>query len=192
MSGQLQFDSDWVNAYFEKGVDVINRRVFLGDIDQETVDFCVKGMYLMETHDAKKPIELFISSHGGSIYDALALYDIMGTISCPIHTFAYGKCMSAAPLLLAAGERGHRWVAQHTFFMHHDGSDELEGKTTKLAADMKHLMDLDKAWTTLLAKLSNKNFKWWNDRARKSEDFYFSADDAIEWGIADAIWSEKD
>jgi len=191
MSEQPHFDSEWVNAYFEKGVDVINRRVFLGDIDEDTIDYCVKGMYLMETNDSKKPIELFISSYGGSIYDALALYDIMGTISCPIHTFAYGKCMSAAPLLLAAGEPGNRWVAPHTFFMHHDGASEMEGKTTHLEAEMKHLKDLDKCWTTLVAKISSKTFKWWDDRAKRSGDFYFSADEAIEYGLADHVWDDR-
>lgn len=186
-----QFNSEWVNAYFEKGIDVVNRRVFLGDIDHETIDYAIKGMYLMETNDAKKPIELFISSFGGSIYDSLALYDIMGTIGCPIYTFAYGKCMSAAPLLLAAGEPGHRWVAQHTFFMHHDGASEMEGKTTALKVEMAHLEAVDKAWTTIVSGISNKTFKWWDDRAKRSGDFFFSAEEAIEWGLADAIWSER-
>lgn len=188
---ELQFDSEWVNAYFDKGIDVINRRIFLGEIDETTIDYCIKGLYLMQTNDERKAIELFISSYGGNTYDALALYDIIQTIKCPVHTFAFGKCMSAAPLLLAAGEKGHRWVAEHTFFMHHDGSCEMEGKTTKLEAEMKHLKILEKAWTTLIAKLSNKTFKWWDDRAKKSEDFYFSADEAIDWGLADSIWSER-
>jgi ATP-dependent Clp protease protease subunit len=191
MEKEIQFDSEWVNAYFDKGIDVINRRIFLGDIDEESIDHCIKGLYLMQTNDDKKPVELFISSYGGTIYDALALYDIMGTLSCPVHTFAYGKCMSAAPLLLAAGEPGFRWVAQHTFFMHHDGADEMEGKTTKLIADMKQMVQVDKAWTDLIVKLSNKTSKWWNDRAKRSEDFYFSADEAIQWGLADSIWSER-
>jgi len=188
----MRIDKEWVDAYFDYGVDVANRRVFLGDIDHESVDAAIKGMYLMETQDPNAPIELFISSYGGEIYDALALYDIMQTIKCPIHTFAYGKCMSAAPLLLAAGEPGQRWVAAHTFFMHHDGADAIEGKTTSMKAGMKHLEELDKAWTILFAKLSNKTFKWWDDRSKRSGDFYFSADEAIEWGLADSIWSEKD
>lgn len=188
---EKKFDKEEYEAYFDHGVDVTNRRIFLGDIDHESIGAAVKGMYLMETNSRTEPIELFISSYGGEVYDAIALYDIIGTIKCPIHTFAYGKCMSAAPLLLACGEPGHRWVAQHTFFMHHDGSDEIEGKTSALRSTMKHLEQLDKAWTTLLAKYSNKTFKWWDDRSKRSGDFYFSADDAIEWGLADAVWSER-
>ena len=187
----MEFDKEWVDAYFSHGVDVPNRRVFLGDIDHESIASAIKGMYLMETMSREKPIELFISSFGGEVYDALALYDIMQTISAPIHTFAYGKCMSAAPLLLAAGEPGHRWTAAHTSFMHHDGADSMDGKTTALKANLKHLELLDKSWTELFAKYSNKTFKWWDDRAKRSGDFYFSADEAIEWGIADAVWSER-
>jgi ATP-dependent Clp protease protease subunit len=186
----MRIDKDWVDAYFNHGIDVANRRVFLGDIDHESVDAAIKGMYLMETAD-KYPIELFISSYGGTIYDALALYDIMQTIKCPIHTFAYGKCMSAAPLLLAAGEHGHRWVAAHASFMHHDWADEIEGRGEFIKAGVKHSEKLGRQWTELLAEISNKTFKWWDDRSKRSGDFYFTADEAIEWGLADSIWSER-
>ena len=189
---EMMFDSDWVEAYFDNGIDVVNRRVFLGDIDATSIDYAIKGMYLMVTESDSEPIELFISSYGGTIYDALALYDIIQTIKCPIHTFAYGKCMSAAPLLLAAGEPGHRWVAAHASFMHHDWADEMEGKGEYLKAGLKHSEKLGEQWTTLLANISNKNFKWWNDRAKRSGDFYFSAEEAIDWGLADAVWSERD
>ncbi len=188
---ELQFSSEWVGAYFEKGIDVINRRIFLGDIDEETIDHAIKGMYLMVTESPTEPIELFISSYGGTIYDALALYDIIQTVKCPVFTFAYGKLFSAAPLLLAAGEPGHRWVSQHCSMMHHAGSCEIEGKTHKIAAEMKHMQMLDKSWTELIAKHSKKNYKWWEDRAKRSEDFYFTADEAITWGVADSIWDEK-
>lgn len=187
----MKIDKDWVDAYFDHGVDVANRRVFLGDIDADTVDKAIKGMYLMETSDPKKPIELFISSYGGTIYDALALYDIMQTLTCPVHTFAYGKCMSAAPLLLAAGDSGHRWVAAHASFMHHDWASEIDGKGEYIKAEVKHSEELGRTWTRLLADISTKDFKWWNDRSRRSADFFFSADEAIEWGLADSIWNEK-
>jgi ATP-dependent Clp protease protease subunit len=185
------FDSDWVEAYFENGVDVTNRRVFIGDIDAESVGFAIKGLYLMETESDDKPCEMFISSYGGTVYDALALYDIINTISCPVHTFAYGKCMSAAPLLLAAGTAGHRWVAPHVAFMHHDWFDDISGKGTELEAWVKHNESVGKMWTNLLAKHSNKDFKWWHARAKKPADFFFTADEAIEWGLADQVWVEK-
>lgn len=185
------FDKDWIVAYFENGVDIANRRVFVGDIDEKGIDFVIKGLYLMETESSSKPCEVFISSYGGTIYDALALYDIMNTLACPIHTFAYGKCMSAAPLLLAAGAVGQRWVAPHVSFMHHDWLGELEGKGSEIEAAVKHNEMLGKTWTNLIAKHTNKDFRWWNARAKRPADFYFSAEEALEWGLADQIWVEK-
>ena len=186
------FDKDWVDAYFDHGVDIENRRVFITkDIDSESMDMAIKGLYLMNTKSTEESCEMFISSYGGTIYDALALYDVMNTLTCPIHTFAYGKCMSAAPLLLAAGEPGHRWVAPHVSFMHHDWSDEIAGKGSEITATMKHNEKLGQMWTELLAKHSNKDFRWWNLRAKRPADFYFYADEAIEWGVADNQWVEK-
>lgn len=186
------FDKDWVEAYFENGVDVTNRRVFIGDIDATSVDFAIKGLYLMETESKTKPCEMFISSYGGNVYDALALYDIMNTLKCPIHTFAYGKCMSAAPLLLCAGKKDYRWVAPHVAFMHHDWSDDMAGKGSELQAAVKHNEEFGKMFTQLLAKHTEKDYRWWHNRAKKSADFYFSAGEALEWGLADHIWNERD
>lgn len=187
-----QFSKDWVDAYFDNGVDVANRRIFLdGDIDEDSISDAIKGLYLMETKSKEAPCDLFISSCGGSIYDALALYDIINTLKCPVHTFAYGKCMSAAPLLLAAGEPGYRWCAPHVAFMHHDWADHIEGKGRELTAWVKHGEAIGKTWTELLAKHTKKNFKWWDDRGKRNADFYFTAEQAVEWGVADAMWLEK-
>jgi len=187
-----KFENEWVEAYFENGVDVANRRVFLDkDIDADSIGFAIKGLYLMETENKETPVEMFISSYGGSLYDALALYDIMNTISCPIHTFAFGKCMSAAPLLLAAGEPGQRWVAPHLSMMHHDMSSSEEGTKSFLEGSMEHMKVLYKQWISLLVKHSNQSFKWWNAKSRLPNDFYYTADEAIEWGLADQVWIEK-
>ena len=186
-----RFEKDWVDTYFERGIDINNRRLFIGDIDSDTADKAIKGLYLMETESPDQPVEVFISSFGGNIYEALAIYDIFNTVKCPIHTFAYGKCMSAAPLLLAAGKPGCRWVSPHCAFMHHDWAAEVEGKGTELANVVKHYEVLGKAWTELFAKHTTQNFKWWDTRAKRATDFYFTADQALEWGVADQFWSEK-
>lgn len=191
MTDTPSFQQEWVDAYFNNGVDIANRRVFIGDMDEISVDCTIKGLYLMETQSKVQPCEMFISSLGGTVHDTLALYDIINTLHCPIHTFAYGKCMSAAPLLLAAGNPGNRWIAPHASFMHHDWSDHVAGKGSELEAIVKHNEWTASMWTTLLAKHSTKNFQWWNTRAKQSADFYFYAEEAIDWGIADHIWVEK-
>ena len=103
-------DWDSARACFEYGVDVDNRRVFLfGEINESTIANSIKAIYLLDSQHKSKAIELFVGSVGGDEYDMLALYDVLNSITAPIHTVALGKCMSAAPLLVAAGEKGCRY-----------------------------------------------------------------------------------
>jgi len=74
---------------------------------------------------------------------------------------------------------------------HHDWSDTLEGTGSQILAGARHNEIMGKIWTNLLADCSNKSFDWWHSRSKKAADFYFSSDDAIEWGLADQIWVEK-
>lgn len=184
------FDKEQLDSYFDRGIDLQNRRVFVGDIDSTTVTNIVKGLYLMETDDPCEPCEMFISSVGGEVCEAIALYDIMQTIKCPIHTFAYGKCMSAAPLLLAAGKPGERWVSPHAAFMYHEASAGIEGKLRDAAVALKHEQNMDNLWIKLMAEHTNKDERFWK-RLNSKPDYYFTADEATDWGIADSIWVEK-
>jgi ATP-dependent Clp protease, protease subunit len=183
---------DWVDAYFDHGVDIANRRVFLvDDVEDSSISDAIKGLYLMET-SSKSPIEVFISSSGGSVYEMFALYDIFSTLKCPVHTFAYGKCMSAATLLLAAGQKGDRWCTPNTWFMMHDLSYELaETKHEDAEGQVNHGKDLRAQWLKEVVKCSDKDMKFWSAIARKSADQYFTAEQAIEWGVADHFWVEK-
>lgn len=184
---------EWVETYFDRGVDVANRRVWLDEeIEDATIGTVIRGLYLMETESKTRPVTLFISSFGGSVYEALGLYDAMFTLECPVHTYAYGKCMSAAPLILAAGEPEHRWIAPNCFFMHHDWWCTLSGSGTQMENEMRHLNKVGDTWTHLLAKHTAKDFRWWQARAKKGQDFFFSAQEAIEWGLADHEWNQKE
>jgi len=187
-----EFTGPWVDAYFNHGIDVHNRRVFLDTtIEEQSIGAAVKGLYLMETQSKEDPVEIFISSYGGDLCEALALYDIVNTLKCPVHTFGYGKVMSAAPLLLAAGDKGNRWVSPHVALMHHDISTSEEGTRLFIKGAMHQTDNMYKQWITLLTLHSKKTYKWWDGKVRSSSDFYYSAEDAIEWGVADHTWIEK-
>lgn len=188
-----RIEKDWVDAYFEHGVDIDNRRVWIvGEITEDSILTAVKGLYLMDTIDPKEPCEMFISSIGGDVTETHALYDIINTISCPVWSFAFGKCMSAAPLLLAAGEKGHRWVAPHAEFMLHDYSIELDGKGLDIKAHLQQTERVNEENLRLLTKHSTKSYRFWKALCQRKTDVYFTAEQAIQWGLADSVWNERD
>ena len=189
-----RINKDWIDAYFEYGIDISNRKVFLfDDIDSGSIGAVIKGLYLMESQDDTKPIELFVGSFGGSEYEMFALYDVCRTLVSPIHTTAIGKCMSASPLLVAAGEIGHRYATPHTFFMVHEGWEDIGIKRLEeLSVDLKHYRQMGQKWGELMGKHSKKPSKFWLNLCKKPGDTFFNAEQALEWGLIDYIWEEKE
>lgn len=182
---------DWVDAYLDHGIDIQNRRVWLvGDVEEDSILNAIKGLYLMDTI-SDEPCELFISTYGGDMTEAHALYDIIHTLGCAVHTFAFGKCMSAGPLLFACGDKGHRWVAPHAEFMMHDYTSTISGLAATLKIELDYAEKINKERLRLLAHHSNKTYQFWRGLCNRKTDVYFSADDAIDWGIADQVWVER-
>lgn len=182
-----------IDAYFDYGLDYRNRRIFLlSYIEEEHINEVIKGIYLLDAIDDKKPIELFISSFGGDMYSMFSLYDVLNTTTCPIHTVAIGKCMSAAPLLVAAGKAGQRYTMPNTQWMVHQPSAEYDkSRFDDIKISVQHDDDLKLRWASLLEKHSKLTKAQWLRLINKVGDHYFSADEAIEKGLVDHIWSEK-
>lgn len=184
-------DLDVLQALYEYGVDVENRRVWLvGEITEESAYSAIKGLYLLDTIN-DRPVELFINSPGGDIVEALAVYDIVQTLKCPVWTFAFGKCESAAPLLLSMGEPGRRWVAANMELMVHNYSSEVDGKGQDLRTYIQQSEAVFDRYLDLLAGHSNQKVSFWKSLVRRASDVYFDSEQAIAWGIADSVWKER-
>lgn len=185
---------DWIEAYFEYGIDRHNRRIFMFDgVDEDSIGMVIKGLYYMDAESTEKPIELFIGSFGGSEYEMFALYDTIRTLKSPIHTTAIGKCMSAAPLLVACGKPGHRYATPHTWFMVHQSWGDFGNKRVdEVNKELRHCNEMGKRWYDLMAKHTNKTASFWKNHCEEVGDKYFDAEAAATWGLIDHIWDEKE
>lgn len=189
-----RINKDWIDIYFDYGVDKQNRRIFLlNDIDEESIGMVIKGLYSMDIESTERPIKLFIGSLGGSDYEMLALYDVIHTLKSPVHTIAVGKCLSAAPLLVACGAKGHRFATPNTWFMVHQASDDFGNrKLGALEKEFKHMLNMERQWETLMAKHTNQSSEFWRKHCQNIGDKFFSAKQAKVWGLIDHIWDEKE
>lgn len=189
-----KISKDWVDAYFQYGVDVNNRCIFLfGDIDEESIGYVIQGLYLMDNqNDKHDPIELRICSYGGSMDDMFALHDVTRTLKSPVRIMGMGKVMSAAILIVACGEEGDRWAGPNTCFMIHppswDSPDAKMFEHESLVANTKKQWG---RWYDLMAEYTNKDAKFWRQKCEGKSDFYFDAQQAQEWGLIDHLWDQK-
>ena len=182
-----------IEAALEHGLDIPGRRVFLhGDVGEEAIGLAIRGMYLLAGLN-HNPIELYVTSYGGELDEAFALHDVTRTIKAPVHTVALGKCMSAAPLLVACGSPGNRWAAEHTQFMLHDCTlDDIEGTPAYIETHTRAARAAMQTYARLLGKYTKKPTRHWAGMFASKSDKFFNAEDALAWGLVDQLWNEKD
>jgi ATP-dependent Clp protease protease subunit len=90
---------------FEVFSDTLQERsIFLNGAIDDTVSatLCAQLLFL-ESKDPERGIVFYINSPDGMVMSALAIYDIMQYIACPVSTVCMGTARSAGSLLLMAG-----------------------------------------------------------------------------------------
>lgn len=194
MSERKIIPKDWIDAYYSYGIDRDNRRIFLdGTIEQESAQYIRRSILYLDSLNQDKPIELWICSEGGDEYCAFSIYDTLRTIKAPIHTIATGMCMSAAPLLVAAGLTGERYATPNCYFMVHQswdnfGTDRIDSQGKLL----EHYEDVGTRWYNLMQSHTKLTALKWRNMCEAVGDHYFDASKAVEYGLVDQLWSEKD
>ncbi len=182
-----------MNEFIASGVCIKTRRIFLqGDIEEESTAKAVRALYAMAALNQTKDITLFVSSYGGSLDDAMGLVDVMRTLSCPVRTVALGKCMSAAPLIVAAGEPGHRYSMTNTSWMLHSVSQDVGSGCPAWIEGMGIAGKVISArYAELLGEWTERKKHVWTRIFNMKKDRFFDSQQAWEWGIVDAVISEN-
>lgn len=137
---------------------------------------------------SKQKVTLSMNTPGGSVYDALALYDLIKTYRkhFPIHIHVSGVCISAGVPILQAASR--RTASPHSTFMVHEVSLGTGGyqTVTQQAGEVKEALRLQKLVNEIIAEHSLLNFTKLR-RTRGPVDHYYTAEQALELKLIDEI-----
>jgi ATP-dependent Clp protease protease subunit len=162
-------DFEKLKFWVESGVDIENRSLYICDVEDFGVDDKVRAISLMEKI-SNKPIHVYISSYGGSVYDGFALYDALKESGCKVHTYACGKAMSMGLIIFLAGDK--RSAGENATFMAHQVSSVTYGKLSDLKADVEETDRINDRILNIFAKSTNKNKKWWKKETEHVDKFY--------------------
>lgn len=163
-----------------------DRIIFLGsDVNEHSANLIVAQLLFLANEDSKKDISLYINSPGGSVYDALAIYDTMQFIAPDVATFGIGVQASAAAFLLSSGAKGKRNLLQHSTVMIHQPSSGTRGKVTDQEIDLRESLRVKKLLEEIMAKnTGQKAEKIHEDMER---DKWLTAEEAKKYGLADNV-----
>ena len=165
----------------------MDRILFLGtEINSDVANILVSQLLFLESDNPNKPVTIYINSPGGSVYDGMAIVDVMNKIKCPVYTTCVGTAASMAAVILSAGERGHRCALPHSQIMLHapsGGTGRVTSPDFKIAA--KEMEKCEEMLYSVLSENLEKNYdaiKQMCDR-----DFWMTSKEAMEHGVIDTI-----
>jgi ATP-dependent Clp protease protease subunit len=167
-----------------------DRIIFLGeDVNEHTANLIVAQLLFLDNEDPKKDIFLYINSPGGSVYDALAIYDTMQFVQADIQTVGIGVQASAAAFLLSSGTKGKRLLLPNATVMIHQPSSGTRGKVTDQEIDLRESLRIKKLLQEIMAKNTGQTVdKIHEDMER---DRWMNADEAKKYGIVDKVISTQ-
>jgi ATP-dependent Clp protease protease subunit len=163
-----------------------DRIIFMGDdVNPHTANLIVAQMLFLDNQSKEKPIYFYINSPGGSVYDALAIYDTMQFVKCPVHTYGIGVQASAAAFLLSSGHKGKRFILPHSTVMIHQPSSGTRGKVTDQEIDLRESLRVKKLLEDIMARNTGQKPARIHDDMER--DKWLNAEEAKEYGIVDEV-----
>ncbi len=165
---------------------MMDRIIFLGmGIDDTVANIVNAQLLFLESVDKYKPINIYINSPGGSVYDGLGIYDVMQLVSPKISTFNTGMAASMAFVLMIAGEKGQRASLPHARFMQHQPMGGAQGQASDIEITVNEIKKLKKELYEIIVKHTGQKY----DKVHKDcdRDYWMTAYEAEAYGCVDKI-----
>src|SRR3954466_14116030 len=176
---------------YERAYDIYSRLlkdriVFLGtDVNEATANIVVAQLLFLQAEDSKKDIFFYINSPGGSVYDALAIYDTMQYVTNDIQTVGIGVQASAAAFLLSSGTKGKRYMLPSATAMIHQPSSGTRGRVTDQEIDLRESLRIKKLLESIMAKNTGQKVERIHEDMER--DKWLNAAEAKKYGIVDGV-----
>jgi ATP-dependent Clp protease protease subunit len=164
-----------------------DRVIYLsGEVSEQLISGVISQLMIFASQ-SDDPISLVLSTYGGSVDEMFSLYDVVSSLTCPVHTIGLGKIMSAGVLLLAMGKKGKRLIGPSSRVMIHSISSFVYGNIFDVLNTTKEMKRQQKMMFNALLQETKMTKKQLEDIFNSKTDTYLTAQEAIKLGIADKL-----
>lgn len=180
----------------ERSYDIFSRLlkeriIFLtGQVEDHMANLITAQMLFLEAENPEKDIFLYINSPGGVITAGMSIYDTMQFIKPDVSTICMGQACSMGAFLLTAGAEGKRFCLPNSRVMIHQPLGGFQGQATDIEIHAKEILKVKSRMNELMAKHTGKTLE---EIERDTErDRFLSADEAVEYGLVDSVFTRRD
>ncbi|SES83566.1 ATP-dependent Clp protease proteolytic subunit ClpP [Thalassotalea agarivorans] len=179
----------------ERSYDIYSRLlkervIFLcGQVEDHMANLIVAQLLFLESENPEKDIYLYINSPGGSVTAGMAIYDTMKFIRPNVSTVCIGQAASMGAFLLSGGEKGKRYCLPNARVMIHQPLGGFQGQASDFEIHAKEILSIKEKMNRLMADHTGKPYE--QVAQDTDRDNFLTAEDAVEYGLVDAILEQR-
>ena len=183
------------NSRGERAYDIYSRLlkdriIFLGSpVDDNVANVMIAQLLFLEAEDPESDISLYLNCPGGLVTSGMAIYDTIQYLKPDVQTICIGQATSMGAVLLAAGAVGKRQALPHARIMIHQMMGGFSGQAEDIDIQAKEIIRLTDILNEVLANHTGQKIEKIAEDTQR--DFYFSSQEAKEYGIIDEVMQNR-
>lgn len=158
-------------------------------VNATTASLITAQLLYLEAEDPDRDIQFYINSPGGEVHSGLMIYDTMQYIKADVQTICMGMAASMGAFLLAAGEKGKRFILPNAEVMIHQPSGGAQGQATEIEIAALHILRTRARLNRILSERTGQPL----ERVAKDtdRDTWLTAEEALDYGLVDHIMTKR-
>ena len=183
------------NSRGERAYDIYSRLlkdriIFLGSpVDDNVANVMIAQLLFLEAEDPESDISLYLNCPGGLVTSGMAIYDTIQYLKPDVQTICIGQATSMGAVLLAAGAVGKRQALPNARIMIHQMMGGFSGQAEDIDIQAKEIIRMTDILNEVLANHTGQKIDKITEDTQR--DFYFSSQEAMEYGIIDEVMQNR-
>ena len=183
------------NSRGERAYDIYSRLlkdriIFLGSpVDDNVANVMIAQLLFLEAEDPESDISLYLNCPGGLVTSGMAIYDTIQYLKPDVQTICIGQATSMGAVLLAAGAAGKRQALPNARIMIHQMMGGFSGQAEDIDIQAKEIIRMTDILNDVLAHHTGRKIEQIAEDTQR--DFYFSSQEAKEYGIIDQVMQNR-
>jgi len=151
-------------------------------------------------NNSKAPITIHMHTIGGMWHDGMGMFDLIKAVDCETTIIGYAEVSSMSSVVMQAATR--RLLMPNTRFMVHYGDMSIESNSVSVKSAVDENEKLNKLMLEIYSDRCSKGTrfkdfsktrvkKFLDTKMRHKQEWYMSADEAVECGFVDGIFKGR-
>ena len=154
-------------------------------IDDYVANIVQAQLLFLDSMDARRDIQMYINSPGGSVYAGLGIYDTMQWVNPDVATICTGLAASMGAVLQCAGTKGKRTALPHARIMIHQPLGGAQGQASDIEITAREIQKLKKELYDIISHHSGQPFD--KVQVDSDRDYWMTSQEAKDYGMIDDV-----